>query len=189
MTRQMCAIVALAGCSSLASAQLYGSDSSGNYYLVDETNGNATIITSDDSTYNFLGGATEIEVNPATGIGYAQNPNGVLRGNLYDAVTGASLSASVVTNDVFQWDLRGRQVRAGRVRLFQVGQAIRATDRCSERSVLSGMITKSPQLAQAIAPPLPVPPDNPGPMLPVGRNPTQSHKNSRHHPWSTPVAP
>ncbi len=102
MTRHVCAIVALAGCSSLASAQLYGSDNQGNYFLVDETNGNATLITSDDSTYNFLGGATEIEVNPATGIGYAQNPNGAFSGNIYDAVTGASLGPTNPTNDVYQ---------------------------------------------------------------------------------------
>lgn len=80
-----------------ASAQLFGSDNLGNYFMVDEATGAATIITSDDSTYNFLGGATEIEINPSTGVGYAQNPNGVFMGNLFDGVTGASLSGSVPT--------------------------------------------------------------------------------------------
>lgn len=84
-----------------ASAQLYGSDNNGNYFLVDEATGAATIITNDDSTYNFMGGATEIEINPGTGIGYAQNPNGSLLGNTFDAVSGASTSASVSTNGAF----------------------------------------------------------------------------------------
>ena len=102
MKKTMCALVALAGCTTLASAQMYGSDSSGNYFLVDETNGNATIITNDDSTYNNGSGATEIEIHPGTGIGFAQNPNGFFTGNIFDAVTGASLNLSVVTNDAFQ---------------------------------------------------------------------------------------
>ena len=102
MKRNLCVLLALAGCAGGASAQLFGSDNAGNYFLVDEATGAATIITADDSTYNFGGGATEIEINPATGVGYAQNPDGNFSGNIFDGVTGASLGASNPTADSFQ---------------------------------------------------------------------------------------
>ncbi len=97
------ALFAMAVCVSAgsASAQLFGSDNFGNYFLVDEATGAATIITNDDSTYNFMGGATEIEIDPATGVGYAQNPGSTFMGNLFDGATGASLSGSVPTIGAF----------------------------------------------------------------------------------------
>lgn len=101
MMKTLAAGIVLAMAGGAASAQLFGSDNNGNYFSIDEGSGAATIITGDDSTYNFLGGATEIEINPGTGMGYAQNPNGSLLGNTFDALTGASTSASVPTVGAF----------------------------------------------------------------------------------------
>ncbi|MCB9846561.1 MAG: hypothetical protein H6811_11330 [Phycisphaeraceae bacterium] len=97
MKRSVIALAGLALAASGASAQLFGSDNVGNYFEVSEIDGSATLITSDGSTYNFVGGATEIEIDQSTGIGYAQNPNGSFSGNQFVATTGASAGPTVFT--------------------------------------------------------------------------------------------
>ncbi len=95
MTHTLSALACLAGATTLAAAQLYGSDNAGNYFLVSEIDGTATLV-GDGSTYNNNGlGATEIEVHPATGVGFAAHPSTMFTGNRYDALSGASLGANV----------------------------------------------------------------------------------------------